>query len=58
VKGAGTKEEGRPAKLMIQEWKDKNIVLPLSSLINENKVTMARKSKINSRKNFGFLMRI
>jgi hypothetical protein len=23
VKGAGTKEESRPAKLMIQEWKDK-----------------------------------
>jgi hypothetical protein len=42
VKGAGTKEDGRPAKLMTQEWEDKNIVLPLNSLINESKVTMAQ----------------
>jgi hypothetical protein len=56
VEWAGTKEEGRPAKLMTQEWEDKNIVLPLSSLINESKITMAQICKIHSRKNFGILM--
>jgi hypothetical protein len=41
---------------MTQEWKDENIVVPLSSLINESKITMAKKYKIHSRKNFGILM--
>jgi hypothetical protein len=33
----------------------KNIVLPLGSLINESKITMAQTCKIHSRKNFGIL---
>jgi len=50
------KEEGLAAKLMTQERKDKNIALPLSSLINENKIRMAQTYKIHSRKNFGIVM--
>ena len=55
VEVAGTKEEGRTAKFMTQECKDKNdIILPLSSLINASKITRAQTCKIIARKTLEF----